>query len=116
MPSVQKLVLNHPGSMMSSESKEKSLQIIANPRNKCYNHLESDWFKQQLLPGERLNTLQTTYMNHLRKSLDIDSFSDDFLVSPPIGSDQKTSSISLGKLTHYTLLTSGLWTFFGDEL
>lgn len=78
--------------------------------------MQSEWFKQQLLPGEYLITLQNTYLVHLRKALDLDLFKADFVVPSTTHCNLQAPTVSLRKFTRYVLSHCSFRTFFGEEI
>ena len=61
---VEKMFVPDPGSLIDTGCCKKgdSLLLNSNPRKQNYVHMQSQWFKQQLLPGEGLITLQNAYL------------------------------------------------------
>ena len=113
---VEKMLAYDPGSLIVKDKKGISLLLNSNPRKKNYIHMQSEWFKQQLLPGEHLVTLQNAYLVHLRKALDLDLFNADFVVPSTTRFNFQAPTVSLRKFTRYVLSHCAFRTFFGEEL
>lgn len=113
---VRKMFVPDPGSLIDAGEKGDSLLVTSNPRKKHYVHMQSEWFKQQLQPGERLDTLQNAYLVHLRKALDLDLFNGDFVVPSNTDGVPQGPTVSLPKFTRYILSRCVFKTFFGEEL
>lgn len=96
-----------------SESFSHTLLVTDNPRQKCYMHLQSDWFKKQLLPGENLTQLQDDYAYHLDRVMHLDKFKGHFVASHQ--SDSQVT-ISLGRFTRHVLSHCAFRAFFGEAL
>ncbi|KAL1966180.1 hypothetical protein VTN77DRAFT_4732 [Rasamsonia byssochlamydoides] len=110
---VEKAYKHDPASLIRDDiTREKSLLYNANPKKKSYIDLQSDWFKTQLLPGERLNHLQETYLTYLQQLLKFERFDDHFAVH----SSGDGMTVALGKFCRYIVSRSAFRAFFGEEL
>lgn len=65
-PASIKKMFQEVGPLIHGEGESDSLLIIANPSHKSYIHLQSEWFKVQLLTGDKLSKLQEAYHGHLK--------------------------------------------------
>lgn len=92
---VEKIYLPDPGSLIKAESRDDSLLLNSNPQNKCYMHVQSEWFKEQLLPGERLIALQEANSGYLQEALDLDHFHSDFIMHSAAKPQLQASTVSL---------------------
>lgn len=114
--SLAKMYKPTPSAMIADEKRrQQSALCNANPKNKAYIHLQSDWFRTQLLPGEHLNSLQNKYLVFLNQFLTFDCFDDHFVVHNTQGTST-TKVVSLGKFCRYIISRSSFRTFFGEEL
>lgn len=115
--SVERMLLPDPGNVIDAKGQGQCLMLNSNPQQKCYLHLQSDWLKRQLLPGTRLDSLQTCYQKHLREVLDLNRFftNIDFLPLAAIANAQKRT-VSLRNFTRSVLSHCALKAFFGKEL
>jgi hypothetical protein len=119
--SLVKMYTPNPRQLIVDEKQRKQSALCnANPKNKAYIHLQSDWFRTQLLPGEHLDYLQETYLVFLNQFLKFDRFDDHFVVNEPVVATQEGKSavkvVSLGKFCRYIISRSSFRTFFGEEL
>ncbi|KAI9783034.1 MAG: hypothetical protein M1816_001611 [Peltula sp. TS41687] len=103
-----------PRTLVKEEARPKSLLIKENPSQKSYIHLQSDWFKEQLLPRERLNKLIDIYHGHLDKALSWKDLPSAYVLSSKACLDIKT--ISLQAFCRYTVSHCSINTFFGEKL
>lgn len=77
---------------------------------------QSEWFKEQLLPGERLIVLQESNLGFLQEALDLDHFHSDLVTHSAAKPQLQASTVSLQKYIRSILSRCPLRTFFGDEL
>ena len=114
--SAEKLFSHDLENVIRGHNRSKSLLLNSNPHNHCYIHLQREWLKQQLLPGERLTNLQRSFASHLQEILSFNRFSDDFVVSLQPISGAASAIVSLGGFTRYILSHCVFKSLFGDEL
>ena len=108
----EKMFHDDPASLIREELKPYSLLINANHSQKCYVHLQSDWFKLQLHPGEMLNQFQNKFLNYVKDELHWKTLSPYFILS----SGQEEMVISLRKYCRHIISAAANKTFFGDSL
>ncbi|KAF2188486.1 cytochrome P450 [Zopfia rhizophila CBS 207.26] len=113
---VEKVFQSDPGSLMPKERKDCTLLHTENPRRKCYMHLQSEWFKKQLLPGDNLVRLQNDYLIYLRDVMNFDKFKSHFITYQGSDMDSPAVTVLLGKLSRCILSHCALRAFFGEEL
>ena len=95
-------------------SSSKTLLQTNNPSNKILCHLQSDFYKQQLHPGEGLDSIGVTFLAYINEQLRYDRFSTDYETASTIDTDFKT--LSLYRWTRQVLVSSATTTFFGRAL
>lgn len=113
---VERIYLPDPGRLIKAGNRDDSLLLNSNPRKKCYMHVQSEWFKEQLLPGERLIGLQESNLGYLQEAVDLNHFDSDFVMHSAAKSQLQASTVSLQKYIRSILSRCALRTFFGDEL
>lgn len=103
--------------MLAKGDRSKSLLQNENPLQKCLIHLNSDIYKQQLYPGEKLNVLQRRFLEYIDTSLRWNTLSS-FCVSAPASNEVpcKEPTFSLYKWCREVLIDAATRTFFGDIL
>lgn len=79
-------------------------------------HLQSEWFKKQLLPGDNLVQLQNDYLDNLRGVMALNKFKDHIISHQVQEKDSLAVTVSLGKLNRYILSHCALRAFFGEQL
>lgn len=79
-------------------------------------HLQSEWFKKQLLLGDQLAQLQNDYLKNLRDVMVFSQLKDHLILhqvqekgSPPV-------IVSLNKSNRYILSHCALRAFYGEQL
>ncbi|KAJ4982873.1 hypothetical protein SVAN01_11636 [Stagonosporopsis vannaccii] len=95
------------------ETHSDTLLVTENPRQKCYMHLQSDWFKKQLLPGENLTQLQDDYAHHLDRVMHLENLQGHFVASH---TSNNQVTVSLGRFTRHILSHCAFRAFFGEAL
>ena len=78
-------------------------------------HLQSEWFKRQLLPGDNLLQLQDDYARHLHRVLRFEILDGDFITRKPSESSF-VITVSLGKFNRHILSHCAFRAFFGEAL
>ena len=99
------------------DDQARSLLQNENPLHKCLLHFQSDLYKQQLHPGEKLDLLQDRFLGYINDHMRWESFSPVYVL--PSASDKTSSgeeTISLYKWCQEVLVDSASRTFFGDKL
>ncbi|RAH69240.1 cytochrome P450 [Aspergillus aculeatinus CBS 121060] len=115
---VRNLYEPDPARLLNDEkTREQSLLYRANPKKLSYMHLQSQWFKTQLLPGDHLKGLLQVYPVYLSRFLQIPQLRRG-MSSETQGDETKASSVTvpLGRFCRYVLAQSAFRTFFGEEL
>ncbi|KAL8738945.1 MAG: hypothetical protein Q9181_000328 [Wetmoreana brouardii] len=109
---VEHMFHDDPGRLVPMEVKDSSLLSAENPNNKCYFHMQKDWFRVQLHPGDKLRDLQEKYAQFLTASISWDSLSEGYTIS----ADANERLVSMRGFTRLTLGMCALKAFFGKEL
>ena len=107
--SIERMFNNDPAPMDTHSS---SMLSADNPSSKCYFHLQKDWLRAQLHPGENLKDIQYKYAAYLMDSVAWDNLSDQFTIH----SNENEKVISLKSFTRQILGTCAMKAFFGKEL
>lgn len=89
-----------------------STNLQPNPRLKSFVHLSDSLYRQQLHPGEKLNTLQNIFLGNIYKSLTWETMLEKIIIS----STANERSVSLLEWTRQVLLDGATRAFFGDKL
>ena len=110
--SIEHMFNDDPVHLVPMDSKSSSLLSADNSLSKCYFHLQKDWLRVQLHPGEKLKDLQYKYVRYLTESVAWNSISDQSTIS----SNQNEKLISLKGFTRQILGTCAMKAFFGKEL
>lgn len=97
--------------MWQKPSLTKTL-ISANPHDKSLVQLGEEFYRQQLYPGERLDTLQESLMFNIHYAIEWDHIPDDVIRSPTANS----KTVSLLRLCREVLVNAATKAFFGDRL
>ncbi|BCR94020.1 cytochrome P450 [Aspergillus luchuensis] len=117
---VRNLYKPDPARLLPDEqTRERSLLSCANPKKLSYMHLQSQWFKTQLLPGEHLNGLLNAYPVFLSRFLDISLLRKGLareVTSFKCDGANTSVTLPLGRFCRYVLAQSAFRTFFGEEL
>lgn len=98
-------------------SSSNTLLQTENPSGKNLCHLQSDFYKQQLHPSERLDTLGVKFLGNINEHLRYDRISANYEVTSSKaqeGTNFKT--ISLYRWCREVLVHSATQTFFGKQL
>ncbi|ERF70298.1 hypothetical protein EPUS_06339 [Endocarpon pusillum Z07020] len=85
---------------------------IKNPRLKSLSQLNNDFWKQQLLPGERYSELQERFLGYIETSL-IQADTSNKSATCEAANHEHTS---LMEWTQSVLIDAGVRAFFGDKL
>ncbi len=113
-PASIKKMFQEVGPLIHGEGESDSLLIIANPSHKSYIHLQSEWFKVQLVTGDKLSKLQEAYHGHFKRSLIWENLASAYVVSSePYAGSKK---ISLQAFSQDVVSRCSLNTFFGEKL
>ena len=110
--SIENMFNDDPAHLVPMNAKSSAMLSADNPTGKCYFHLQKDWLRVQLHPGENLRDTQDKYARYLTESLAWDSLSDPFTIS----STKTEKVISLKSFTRQLLGTCAMKAFFGKEL
>jgi hypothetical protein len=94
----------------------KTLLSTENPHGKCYMHMQSEWFKKQLLPGAGLDELQNKYFRHLKHIMNIEYLQGDFSSLQNSSKRPRSVTVYLGKLNRWVLSYATFRAFFGKAL
>lgn len=89
-----------------------STSLQPNPRPKSFVHSSESLYRQQLHPGEKLNTLQDVFLGNIYKSLTWETIPEKIIIS----STADERSVSLLGWTRQVLLDGSTRAFFGDKL
>lgn len=112
---VRTVFTERPASLISETDRSKSLLVKENPTGKCYVHLQSEWFKYQLLQKGHLDHLQSTYNRYLTSHVAWKT-----LTGPFVEIDRSSTSgyrvISLARFSRYIISQCSFKTFMGDRL
>ena len=88
-----------------------------NPSNKVLCHLQSDFYKQQLYPGEKLDSIGETFLGYIDDHLHFNRFSPQYEIAPSHESkDPDFKTVSLYRWCREVLVDSATRTFFGHKL
>ncbi|KAL8791891.1 MAG: hypothetical protein Q9195_005467, partial [Heterodermia aff. obscurata] len=99
------------------ESSSNTLLQTENPSRKNLCHLQSDFYKQQLHPGEKLDSLGATFLGYINEHLDYDRISGDYVIaSSKAQQDSNFKTVSLYRWCREVLVHSATQTFFGTQL
>lgn len=107
-------IYKKPQLVTNGSARQKSLLINDNPHEKSYMHLQSDWFKVQLLSREKLKWILETYQVYLDRELCWNNLSPSYVLSSDPAESCKT--ISLQAFSRYTVSLCAIKTFFGPKL
>ena len=110
--SIEHMFNDDPAHLVPMDIKSSSLLSAENPTGRCYFHLQKDWLRLQLHPGENLKDIQNKYARYLTDSVAWDSLSDQYTIS----SNENEKTISLKGFTRQTLGICAMKAFFGKEL
>lgn len=89
-----------------------SATLQPNPSLKSFVHLSEGLYRQQLHPGEKLNTLQNVLLGNIYSSLTWESMTEKVIIS----STENERTVSLYEWTRQVLLDGATRAFFGDKL
>lgn len=98
----------------SDEKKQMTMFQSENPLRKGLCHLQSDFYKQQLHPGEKLDFLGVKFMHYINCHLQWESLRGSYVLSPSATSTMKT--VSLYRWSREVLVNSASKTFFGKKI
>lgn len=112
------LIRPNAGALVDEKDRAKSLLASENPQKKSYIHLQSEWFKHQLLPGGDLSTITTRYHQYLNDIVRLNKLPRHFLLesSTPSKAQSPRAVADLGKFCRYLLSHCALRAFFGEAL
>ncbi|KAL8769419.1 MAG: hypothetical protein Q9209_004647 [Squamulea sp. 1 TL-2023] len=108
---IESMFHDNPEQLLPSMTKVSSKLSAENPNGKCYFHMQKDWFRVQLHPGENLKSLQIKYAHFLSQSLTWDRVSDSYM-----SSNKRQRVISLKEFSRQTLGVCAMKAFFGPKL
>lgn len=86
--------------------------LIPNPQLKSLTQLNSDFYKQQLHPGNKFDFLQSKFLHYIDKSLQTENLSSPYVLSSTL--TEKT--VSLQSWCQNILLNAGTQAFFGEKI
>ena len=88
-----------------------------NPSGKNLCHLQSDFYKQQLHPGEKLDSIGIKFLGYINEHLRYDRISETYEVAPPKARKYANfKTVSLYRWCREVLVHSATQTFFGKKL
>ncbi|KAL8869936.1 MAG: hypothetical protein Q9174_003900, partial [Haloplaca sp. 1 TL-2023] len=108
---IKSMFHNDPQHLIPAKARLSSKMSTENPTGKCYFHMQKDWFRVQLHPGENLRVLQDKYSCFLSQSVKWTDLSGSYVVSSI--EDQKV--ISLKRFCRQILGVCAMKAFFGAE-
>lgn len=105
-----------PGEFLRSggEKKQTTMFQSENPLHLGLCHLQSDFYKQQLHPGEKLDFLAVKFMRYIDSHLQWESLRGSYVLSSSANSTMKT--VSLYKWSQEVLVNSATKSFFGKKI
>lgn len=89
-------------------------KLTPNPLHKCLAHLQESIMKQQLLPGEKFQSLSNKFLARISVAMSWERISQKAVLSEPM--DRSYRIVGLLEWTKEVLLNSATRTFFGDQL
>lgn len=110
--SIEHMFNDDPGHLVPMDARSSSMLTTDNPNGKCYFHMQKDWFRVQLHPGEKLKDIQDKYARYLTESVAWNNLSDQFTIS----SNENERLVSLKDFTRQILGICAMKAFFGKEL
>ena len=110
--SIENMFNDDPAHLVPTDARSSSILSADISSKKCYFHLQKDWLRVQLHPGENLNDIQSKYARYLNDSVAWNKLSDPFTIS----SNENEKLISLQSFTRHILGTCAMKAFFGKEL
>lgn len=110
--SIEHMFNDDPAHLVPLDAKSSSILSADNRMSKCYFHLQKDWLRLQLHPGEHLKDIQHKYVRYLTESVAWNSLSDPFTIS----ANEQEKLVSLKSFTRQILGTCAMKAFFGKEL
>ena len=109
---IQSMFHHDPQHLISAKAQLSSKLSTENPTSKCYFHMQKDWFRNQLHPGENLRVLQDRYSYFLSQSIKWSDLSDSYVVT----STENEKVVSLRRFCRQILGVCAMKAFFGTEL
>jgi Cytochrome P450 len=88
--------------------------LTPNPLHKCLAHLQESILKQQLLPGEKFQSLSDEFLGYISVAISWERMTPKAILSEP--TDSRYRIVGLLEWTKEVLLDSATRTFFGDGL
>lgn len=114
---VARALAHDGGRFVHGDDRKDSLLVNHNPKKKSYMHLQSDWFKQQLLPGPQLDELTAKNMVQQEHYMQFDKLEGDMLcLNSKFSQTKEVKTLNLGKFCRRVLSLSAIQTFFGQAL
>jgi hypothetical protein len=113
---VNRVFHDNPASLIPQDLQKTSLLCIENPQEKCYMHLQSEWFKKQLLPGDNLKQLVDDYNKRLCNIMTMENLTGDFITGSNGNDKSPSMTVSLGRLNRHVLSHCAFRAFFGESL
>ena len=86
-------------------------ETLISPRQKSLNRLTEEVYKQQLLPGEKMDVMCKVFISSLEKSLQWDSLEFCTLIE-----EDRQKRVSLRDLCRFTMVDAATRSMFGDHL
>ena len=102
----------NPAHFMHGSTISKSRLIRENPREKCYVDLQDEWIKEQLLPGDRMDAIQITFLGYINRSLQWGMSSPKYVLSDTPGE----KVVGLHNWVRYVLVDAGTKAFLGPGI
>ena len=97
--SIENMFNDDPAHLVPMDARSSSLLSADISTRKCYFHLQKDWLRVQLHPGENLKDIQYKYARYLTDSVAWHRLSDPFIIS----SNENEKLISLQSFTRQIL-------------
>jgi Cytochrome P450 len=88
--------------------------LTPNPMHRCLVHLQGSLMKQQLTPGDKLQTLSDKWLGYIDNAMSWEHMTEKAIILE--SADKKERTVALLEWTQEVLLESATRTFFGDRL
>ena len=111
---IKTVFTSDPAKLISDAHRSESLLASENPAKKCYVHLQSEWFKTQLLQKDRLECLQDTYNSHLVSHITWETMTGPFVELDRFSEGYRI--ISLANFSRHLVSQCSFKTFVGEGL
>ena len=96
------------------KTQPQNSKLTPNPLHKCLAHLQESIMKQQLLPGEKFQSLSNKFLAHISTAMSWERITQKAVLLEPV--DRSYRIVGLLEWTKEVLLDSATRTFFGDQL